>query len=147
MSSIPFHKMKQIVSVLSEDLGIVPPPLIRSDAQTLGTKIAALEMPNGRLLIRHDLPVPETLLALAHELRHLWQIRNGLFNDSISPEHYTDSSVDLEAYALQPCEVEANAYAQSVCEDLLGIRPLWQGYSDKVKAAIAKRYDAIREPK
>lgn len=85
MSSIPFHKMKQIVSVLSEDLGIDTPPLIRSDAQTLGTKIAALELPDGRLLVRPDLPVPETLLALAHELRHLWQVRNSLFSDSIVP--------------------------------------------------------------
>lgn len=138
--------MKEVVFALSEDLGVAPPQLIRSGTQNLGTKIAALELPDGRLLVRPDLPVLETLLALAHEMRHLWQVCNGMFSDSIAPEHYTDSSVDFEAYALQPCEVDANAYAQLVCENLLGLRPLWQGYSDNVKSAIAqRRKEIVRE--
>lgn len=132
--------MKQIVSVISEDLGIDPPPIVLSNIKTLGTKAGKIAFPSGRLLIRPNLPFPETLLTIAHELRHLWQYRNGLFSESISREHYIDSSVDFEAYALQPCEVDANAYARLVSEDILGMRPLWEGYSEDVKAAIEKRY-------
>ena len=125
---------------IASDLDIDIPKISFADATVLGTKMAAIEMPGrGNLLIKKNLSLPETVLALAHELRHLWQIKQGVFNDSITYDRYIDSKDNLEEYALQPCEVDANAYAQIVCVDLLGIKPIWKGYSVQVKAAIEKR--------
>lgn len=51
--------------------------------------------------------------------------------------------IDVESYNMQLAEIDANAFATIVMADCFGIRPLYQGMSDKVIQAIGKRVDEI----
>lgn len=136
--------IKEIVTNLSFVLQIPVPKIYFSNNSILGNKIACLSMPEKVLYICPELPISETILAISHEMRHLWQLEHGLFQDEIgSSETYIDSQIDFEKYLMQKSEIDANAFAQIMCIKLLGIKPLWQNYPKNVRDSIQKRISEI----
>lgn len=86
---------------------------------------------------KKDKPDPDTLFAIAHELRHLWQIK---YHENEYMSDYKDRSVlDVEEYNLQIAEIDANAYAAIVMEFMVGLKPLFNGMSAEVVAKIQAR--------
>ncbi len=77
--------------------------------------------------------------SLAHEMRHLWQIENGVFPNS----YLLPNSTDLETYNLQPHEIDANAFANLYIRCVFR-RGLDLRISPTVSNAIEQRIAAIK---
>lgn len=113
---------------------------VSADRMHTGTQIAALT-PNT-VLIRNDIAVsPELFFALAHELRHAYQITHG---ESLE-EYRTSDQIGVERYNLQPLEVDANAFGALVMADYFGIVPQFHNMPDAVRKAINDRMKQLRK--
>lgn len=113
---------------------------VSADRMQTSTQIAALT-PDA-VLIRNDKTVsPELFFAIAHELRHSYQIANGADLE----EYQTSDKISTEQYNLQPLEVDANAFAALVMFDFFGIVPQFQNMPESVRDAISSRMEQIRK--
>ena len=101
------------------DILDIPVPVIKlvsADRMHTGTQIAALT-PDA-VLIRNDIEVSaELFFALAHELRHAYQIASG---ESLE-EYRTSDKIGVERYNLQPLEADANAFGALIMSDFLAL--------------------------
>lgn len=113
---------------------------VSADRMHTGTQIAALT-PNA-VLIRDDIAVsPELFFALAHELRHAYQIAHG---ESLE-EYRTSDWISADRYNLQPLEVDANAFGALVMADYFGIVPRFHNMPDTVRKAINDRMKQLQK--
>lgn len=82
-------------------------------------------------------PNPDYMFAIAHELRHVWQIKTNkhLYFSSYKPVNLCSS---IEEYNLQLAEVDANAFAAIIIIDWFHLHPQWNGLSENVISAIEK---------
>lgn len=132
---------KQFAKDVCDILHIDAPKIefVSSDQMRTDTQIAAL-IP-GVILIRNDVDIsPDLFLALAHELRHAYQIANGANLE----EYKTSDKMTVEEYNLQPLEVDANAFALLAMSSVFGIVPQFQNLSESVREAIKTRADQIK---
>lgn len=88
-----------------------------------------------------DSPV-EIWWVISHEMRHLWQVKNGQFNvDDYNPSQENN----LKSYAMQFEEVDANAWGVYVIISLFHTRPLLENiYGEQVWQQIMKRIEEIK---
>lgn len=79
---------------------------------------------------------------ISHELRHLWQVKNGQFNvDNYNPSQENN----LKSYAMQFEEVDANAWGVYVIISLFRTRPLLENiYGEQVWQQILQRVEEIK---
>lgn len=85
---------------------------------------------------------PDILLAISHEMRHLWQMQTGKISENYSP---SDNS-NLQKYNLQWEEIDANAWAVEMVEHFLKVTPLLeQTLGAEVWAKIRERQAEIRK--
>ena len=89
-----------------------------------------------------DKPNFDYAFSIAHELRHVWQIRSD-FESYFSNYKPVDQCSSVEEYNLQPAEVDANAFAAIVLTDFFHLKPLWNGLPDTVITAINSRISTI----
>lgn len=84
----------------------------------------------------------DQLFSIAHELRHIWQIK---YNEKFYLMTYKtiDLCSSIEEYNLQPAEIDANAFAYIVMVDFFQRQPLFQGLSNAVKSKIIERVNEI----
>jgi len=62
--------------------------------------LAYLDVERNRIVLRDDLPDALKIAVLLHELRHLWQVREGVCpNDALSMKEYTRATFAMEADA------------------------------------------------
>lgn len=107
------------------------------------TMMAQCNLSGDTIYIRKtDKPNPDYLFAIAHELRHIWQIKTNKskFFDYYKPREDCNS---VEEYNLQLAEVDANAFAAIIMIDCFHLQPQWNGLSNKVIKAINARIDYI----
>lgn len=92
-----------------------------------------------------DKPSPDYMFAIAHELRHVWQIKTNkhLYFSSYKPVNLCSS---IEEYNLQLAEVDANAFAAIIIIDWFHLQPQWNGLSENVISAIENRINTIVHP-
>ena len=125
------------------DILDIPVPVIKfvsADRMRTGTQIAALT-PDA-VLIRNDIEVSaELFFALAHELRHAYQIASG---ESLE-EYRTSDRISIEQYNLQPLEVDANAFGALIMSDFFGIVPQFRNMPDTVRKAIKDRMKQLQK--
>lgn len=125
------------------DILDIPVPFIKfvsADRMHTGTQIAALT-PDA-VLIRNDIEVSaELFFALAHELRHAYQIAGG---ESLE-EYRTSDRISIEQYNLQPLEVDANAFGALIMSDFFGIVPQFRNMPDTVRKAIKDRMKQLQK--
>lgn len=94
-------------------------------------------------LKKFDKPNPDQFFAIAHELRHVWQIKNDeqIYFADYKPADLCES---VENYNLQIAEVDANAFAGLVMIDFFGLKPLFEGVTEYVRKKIFDRMDYIK---
>lgn len=99
-----------------------------------GTTMAALRSDGGSICVRDDIDRgPDLYFAIAHELRHAWQLER---RPEMFKAYHASDELDLVAYNMQPAELDANAFAAMVMRDAFGIEPLFEGLPETVRAAI-----------
>lgn len=126
----------------------IPAPEISFDTSMFPTEttLAQCEIdvndPDGCIihLRKCDKPNPDQLFAIAHELRHIWQFRQGLYLPEYKERNECES---VEEYNLQLAEIDANAFGAIIMNDFFGMKPLFQGLSETVKEEIAKQIKHI----
>lgn len=141
--------INDFIKEVSEILQI-PAPKLSFDTSTFPTEttLAQCEIdvndPDGCIihLRKCNKPNPEQFFAVAHELRHVWQFRHGLYLPDYKERNECES---VEGYNLQPAEVDANAFAGLVMMDFFGLKPLFEGLSETVKSEIFERMEIIKK--
>lgn len=88
----------------------------------------------------------DIMFAIAHELRHKWQMENC---PEIFQNYINSTDTDIEQYNLQynlqSAEIDANAYAMVIMESGFGVTPQFKGLSEKIKKKILSRANEIVE--
>lgn len=122
-------------------------PLISYDTSHFPTTtmMAQYNPDNNTIFIKHcNKPNPDQCFAIAHELRHIWQIKT---DKSLYLKDYktVDLCKNVEEYNLQLAEIDANAYAGFIMINMFGLQPLFEGMNEKVKKKIEARIQYITE--
>lgn len=104
---------------LSKVLKIITPTVI-FDEQLEGTSLGGYDPETNTIGVSHSATLMDALFILAHELRHVYQIKNGYFRY----EEYltTNNFLSKDQYNDQPEEVDANAFAIVVMETVIGAK-------------------------
>ena len=84
---------------------------------------------------------PDIIFAIAHELRHMWQIQ--YHPNEYMINHKTVDTIDFEQFNLQPAEIDANAFAYIVMMDFFKMRPSFDNLSQNVINKILERANQI----
>lgn len=138
------------IKEVCEDLCIsLPDSIITEDKKfNKGTQLATLVYENGKSLLylrtKYEYGDVDMAFAIAHELRHKYQIDTHIFDF----ENYkTSKELSRREYNLQNEEVDANAYAYIVLMDFFKLKVDFKLIlkDDAVANAIMKRVDAIIE--
>ena len=87
---------------------------------------------------------PDYLFSVAHELRHIWQIRT---NKDIYFSNYktVKQCKNLDEYNLQPAEIDSNAFAGLIMIEFFHIKPLFSNMSKNVIARVSERMSIISQ--
>lgn len=126
----------------------IPVPSISFDTSNFktDTMMAQIIFPktNTIYLKRYNKPNPDQFFAIAHEIRHIWQLQNDedLFFSNYKPLETCNS---VEEYNLQLAELDANAFAGLVMMDFFNLQPLFQEVPNSVKAKIFERMEFLDE--
>lgn len=128
--------MEEFISEVCSTLGI-PIPEIEYKPQDFfptATMLAMCDSGAKTVYVRHSENVnPDLLFAVAHELRHCWQIQN---KPEMLDGYREAKDLTVEEYNLQTAEIDANAFAGAVMVDCFGIKPLFHGLPENVKEKI-----------
>ncbi len=94
------------------------------------TTIAQYSKKENTITIWSKADIKDIYFSIAHELRHIWQLK---YHENEYFDNYkTASELELEAYNLQAPELDANAFALIIMEEMFEISPLFQGLPDRV---------------
>lgn len=125
----------RLITHIADDLGIEPPAWKLVPRLNTDTQIGAVDPDTLTLYIKRGLADPDAAFTAAHELRHLWQIKNGYR----ATEHTAAGSTDTASYNEQEAEIDAHAYAASFMRRTFGIMPLFNGLPEDIKQQIITR--------
>ena len=110
--------------------------------QTVTDKYANSALTPDGILIRNDIGVtPELFFAIAHELRHAYQLEN----DRSLHDYRTSDQLDIDEYNAQPLEVDANAFAAVVMAEFFGISPQFLNMPESIRQLIYVRKRQIQK--
>jgi len=127
------------------DILNIPEPSVSFDTSNFPTNTMMAQCsPFGDIihLKKYDKPNPDQLFAIAHELRHIWQMQNDeqFYFSTYKP---VDLCISVESYNLQIAEIDANAFTGIIMVEFFHLQPLYKGLSDSVKAKIHERMKEI----
>lgn len=126
------------------DILNITTPIISFDVSNFQTHtmMAQCNLSGDTIYLRKANLNPDYLFAIAHELRHIWQIQTNKskFFDYYKPREDCNS---VEEYNLQLAEVDANAFAAIIMTNYFHLQPQWNGLTNKVIKAINARIDYI----
>ncbi len=129
------REVSAILKIAAPAIRFVPVKQLRTS-----TQIAALT-PDG-ILIRNDIGVtPELFFAIAHELRHAYQLEN----DRSLHDYRTSDQLDIDEYNAQPLEVDANAFAAVVMAEFFGTSPQFLNMPESIRQLIYVRKRQIQK--
>lgn len=130
----------KFVSVICQDLNIITPRIRRKKALQ-GTALAYYDYKDNVLYLKKSYDNDyDMYFSVAHELRHIYQIKYNVFDLS---RHKSNLDISTRAYNLQEEEIDANAYALIIMSSAFHIKPLFNGLDDDIKAMIYKRANEI----
>lgn len=119
-------------------------PKISDDVSKLMTKtmLAAYVSSEDTIYINLTAQSFDLLFAIAHELRHKWQLKT---NEQLYMGNYktTVQCKNLIEYNLQLAEVDANAFGKVVMNEMFGVNPLFQGMPRQVVKAVEEQAEKI----
>lgn len=132
---------KEYIEMICDDLQIDIPKVSYDSSKFLTDTMLAL-CDGGTIYIKPiDKPNPDYMFAIAHELRHLWQLKTD--KDFYFEDYKEAGTVTVEDYNKQAAEVDANAYGMVVMADVFGLQPLFNGMSNEIVELIKSRAEEI----
>lgn len=138
--------LKNVINTVSDDLNIKPPKLEYNLEKKSKGNISALVLDENKevkaIAISDELNMNDLVFSIVHELRHAYQIK---YHPELLDNYKQIGEISFEKYNLQEAEIDANAYASLFVEYNFKIKPLFNGYSKKVKNLIKKRKQEIIE--
>lgn len=136
--------INEFIADICDMLNIAAPAVsFDTSGFTTPTMLAQCSPSGDKIFLKkYDKPNPDQLFAIAHELRHVWQIENDemLYLSKYKPVELCGS---IEEYNLQAAELDANAFAGLVMINFFGLTPLFNGVPDSVKSKIRERMEDI----
>lgn len=137
--------IKDFINDVCEILNINTPVILYDTSNFSSDTMMAQCSHDGSTIYlkRLDKTNPDQFFAIAHELRHVWQINNDeqLYFADYKPVDLCES---VENYNLQIAEVDANAFAGLVMIDFFGLKPLFEGIPGYVREKIFDRMDYLK---
>ena len=133
-----------LVKEICNILNIAQPKIVCDSSKLIGDTMMAMCSPSGDIIYIRDGAVltPTLVLAVSHELRHVWQIQT---NPEFWLADYEPSSdIDAESYNLQPAEIDAHAFSVLILGSF-GLRPDFPSFSETLNNAIFLRADEIEK--
>lgn len=135
---------KKFISNICNILKISVPTISYDTSNfTSDTMIAQVNLTGDILFIKSfPEPNPDSFFAIAHELRHVWQLnyKKEKFFSDYKPSNFCSS---LKEYNLQPAELDANAFAGLVMIYFFNLGPLFEGMDQDTKDEISKHMDYL----
>lgn len=124
----------------------IPIPSILYDTSHFPTEttMAQCESTSNTIYLNKlDKPNPDYLFAIAHELRHIWQIQNDeqVYFPTYKP---IDLCSSVEEYNLQIAELDANAFAGLIMINFFHLKPLFEDVPNSVKSKIFERMEYLK---
>lgn len=138
------EEIRDYVGAVCALLSIDPPRIKEAEQLGTGTTLAETSADGRTIRIKSGALSMDLCFALAHELRHVWQIRTdeAKWLDGYQPS----SRLDLAAYNLQPAELDANAFAAIIMINSFHRRPIFRALpEDVVKKTYARAEEIARE--
>lgn len=136
--------LKDVIDTVADDLNIEPPELEYNLEKKSKGNISALVLDENRevnaIAISDEINMNDLVFSIVHELRHAYQIK---YHSEMFDNYKQIGEISFEKYNLQEAEIDANAYASLFVEYNFKIKPLFNGYSQKVKKLIEKRKKEI----
>lgn len=140
----------EFIKEVCEDLCISIPDSVVTDDKKFnqGTQLAALAYENEKSILylrtKYEYGDVDMAFAIAHELRHKYQIDTHVFDFD---NYKTSDKLSIREYNLQSEEVDANAYAYIVLLDFFKLKVDFKLLlkDDTVADVIIKRVDVIIE--
>ena len=135
-------KTNKFLTIVCDYLQIPIPKLTTDDTLFESkTTLAVTYVEDNEIVIRSSYATEIDLyFALAHELRHLWQYKHGKLTDRLKDKPTPENGI--REYNLLWEELDANAFGFVAMEDLFGVRILFNGLDEDIKAKI---YDMAKE--
>lgn len=136
--------LDKFINEVCKILEINPPQVSVGENHFANTTMLAQCSSDGRhIFLRNKEVNPDIFFSIAHELRHVWQIRyhSGILDDYIP----SDLSLTVDEYNLQPAEIDANAFGLVIMNTFFGITPRFDGLSAGVKDRIKEQARIIIE--
>ena len=124
-------------------LGIAPPAISFDTSHFATQTMMAQCSPDGSTIHIKKMkkPSPDYFFAVAHELRHVWQIRTD--REFWLSNYRPADALTVDQYNNQPAEIDANAFALVVMATFFDLQPQFNGLSDAIKARIHERAKEI----
>lgn len=140
----------EFIKEVCEDLCISIPDSVVTDDKKFnqGTQLAALAYENEKSILylrtKYEYGDVDMAFAIAHELRHKYQIDTHVFDFD---NYKTSDKLSIREYNLQSEEVDANAYTYIVLLDFFKLKVDFKLLlkDDAVADVIMKRVDVIIE--
>lgn len=144
------NEILEFIKEVCEDLCISIPDSVVTDDKKFnqGTQLAALAYENEKSILylrtKYEYGDVDMAFAIAHELRHKYQIDTHVFDFD---NYKTSDKLSIREYNLQSEEVDANAYAYIVLLDFFKLKVDFKLLlkDDAVADVIMKRVDVIIE--
>lgn len=134
--------IREYISDVCKNLKIPVPTIVYGSNFPTTTTMAQYDLDNNQLVIPHiENPSPEYLFAIAHELRHAWQKQDD--PEWFFTNYKSSTELDNESYNLQFAEIDANAYAAIVMENIFHLSPQLNNLTDRVVFEIERRMNQI----
>ena len=123
----------------------LPMPQVFYNDHELAEGIHAKLTPDGKRLFLRKLKTPslDQLFAAASELRREWQRKTDA--QLYFGEHKSREELSLRDFAVQPSEVDANAFAAVVVSAFFGVEPVFDDLPGAARSKIDRRCEEIRK--
>lgn len=115
-------------------------PKISYDTSNFSTKSTLGQCdPSGKTIyLAHPTKITvDFYLVIAHELRHVWQMKNNY--DFYLKDYKPRNQIDIASYNRQLAEIDANAFAEIMLVNCFNVKPLWYGL-DKQTIEMIKQH-------
>lgn len=137
--------VEKYISFLCSSLDIVPPRVHYGVEEMQSETTIAQATRGGEDIYLRDIGEQDerdVLFAIAHEIRHIWQIRKHE-NEFFGNYKPTRLCRNVNEYNLQKAELDANAYATAVMVTHFNCHPMFKGLDKMVKDEIYRRASGI----
>lgn len=133
--------IKFITIICGKFLNIPVPEIVITDKMLSGTNLAYADIANHKIFVKDRIENKlDAFFAIAHELRHIWQ---SVADPELLTNHESAEEIGIEAYNLQPAEIDANAFGMFCMITGFDRQPLFQGMTENVRNKIFERFEEI----